>query len=72
MSWKAAKGLRILPKHYPEPVPDIATTEMPATTPIIGAKVIGATTLPQTYNELIKAYPTVFDGHIRVKNSTYP
>ena len=25
-----------------------------------------ATTLPQTDNELIKAYPTVFDGHIRV------
>ena len=66
MSWKAAKGLRVLPMHYPDPAPDIATTEMPATTPIVDVKVISATTLPQTDNELIKAYPTVFDGHIRV------
>ena len=39
---------------------------MPATTPIVDVKIISATTLPQTDNELIKAYPTVFDGHIRV------
>ena len=68
MSRKVAKGLRILPMHYPDPVPDIATTEMPATTPIVDVEVISATTLLQTDNELelIKAYPTVFDGHIRV------
>ena len=70
MSWKAAKGLRILPVHYPDTVPDIATTEMPATTPTVDVKVISATTLTQTDrqtdNELIKAYHTVFDGQIRV------
>ena len=48
MSWKAAKGLRILPVHHPDPVPDIATTEMPATTPTVDVKVISATTLTQT------------------------
>ena len=35
MSWKAAKGLRILPVHYPDPVPDIAATEMAISTPIV-------------------------------------
>ena len=27
MSWKAAKGLRILQMHYPDPAPDIATRD---------------------------------------------
>ena len=66
MSWKAAKGLRILPVHYPDPVPDVAATEMATSTPIVDMKVISATTLAQTDNELITAYPTIFNGQIRV------
>lgn len=65
MSWKAAKGLRILPIHYPDPSPATVTTAMPALPPATDVKVVSATThTGQT--EMVKAFSMVFDGRIRV------
>ena len=54
LSWKAAKGLTVLPEHYPNPVPAVAphiaatTTNQPALTPDVRGE-----------------FPSIFDGQVR-------
>ena len=54
LSWKAAKGLTILPEHYPNPVPAAAphiaatTTNQPSLTPDVRGE-----------------FPSIFDGQVR-------
>ena len=63
LSWRAAKSLGILPPTYPEPLP-----EMPGSSAILSAHLP-----PQscdrpptvTKEDLMKEFPTVFDGQIR-------
>ena len=55
LSWKAAKGLGILPRSYP-PHPSNITEVNAITT---------ANQTPTTSEELIKEFPTVFDGQIK-------
>ena len=64
MSWKAAKGLSILPVHYPDPIPVIATTAKPAQPLAVDVKITSTTT--QTQTVMVKAFPMVFDGQIRI------
>ena len=64
ISWKACKVLGILPQCYPTPQPPV-----PANPPIPPSiRSINTTTMepsPAT-DQLIAAFPTVFDGQIRV------
>ena len=55
LSWKAAKGLTILPEHYPNPSP-VATTPHLAVT---------EATQPVLTYDIRREFPTVFDGQIR-------
>ena len=66
MSWKAAKGLSILPVHYPDPIPVTVTTAMPAQPPAVDVKIVSATTHTQAQTNMVKAFPMLFDGQIRV------
>jgi len=59
ISWKAAKGLGILPYHYPSPAPTTSPAVQATITWSDGAKNAVA-------EEIMKEYPTVFDGQVRV------
>ena len=64
LSWKAARGLTILPKHYPKPAP---TTTQPAT-PLkttIPCLATTTSTQPTTPLDIQLEFPSVFDGHIK-------
>ena len=69
MSWKACKALGILPPSYPTPLPIIpAPKNLQGQTATLTAN-IQATTLqspPPSADRFMAAFPTVFDGHIRV------
>ena len=61
ISWKADKALGILPEHYPNPTP--ITTK-----PLVEAdiNVIATTGVPPHPSEITKAFPTVFNGEVRM------
>jgi len=64
ISWKTAKALGILPKHYSNPIP---LTKSPIVTEPLKEANINFTTsgnILQNQNTLIQAFPTVFDGKI--------
>ena len=54
MSWKAAKGLSILPVHYPDPIPVTVTTAMPAQTSAVDVKIVSATTHTQAQTDMVE------------------
>ena len=60
LSWKAAKGLQILPEHYPNPLP----APSPPCVAVTNTSITNAsrTTSPQA---VMMEYPSVFDGHIK-------
>ena len=59
ISWKAAKGLGILPYHYPSPAPNKSAAVQTTTAWSGSAKMAAA-------EEIMEEYPTVFDGQVRV------
>ena len=64
ISWKAAKGLGILPPYYPQPAVQLLQGDPQKVTP-------ACTLIQQTENQsvaqtLVAQYPAVFDGQIRV------
>ena len=56
LSWKAAKGLNILPQCYPQPcgIPSVNSNATPVTT-----------NHAVTSQQIMQEFPTVFDGHIK-------
>ena len=66
MSWKTAKGLNILPEHYPDPVAITHTAVEPAAPKLVEVNVINTVADIPKKSEMINMYPTVFDGQIRV------
>ena len=66
ISWKAAKALGILPEHYPNPIPPATT--LTVTTPHQGANIRVTATMngAPSQNEINRAFPTAFDGQIRM------
>ena len=60
LSWKAAKGLTILPEHYPNP--------SHATTPSLA--VINASR-PAPAIDIRCEFPSVFDGHIKMEGEKF-
>ena len=65
MSWKATKGLNILPVHYPDPIPAAGTITTSALTPV-DVNSVSTLTPSQIPSEIVKTFPSVFDGQIRV------
>jgi len=66
ISWKAAKALGIMSKHYPNPI--LLTKTPIMTKPLKEANInvtTSANTLPNQH-DIIQAFPMVFDGKIRV------
>ena len=61
MSWRASKGLGILPDHYPHPLP---TTNVPSQS-VIKATTVNPTTQPLRITNFSIEFPRVFDGLIR-------
>ena len=64
ISWKAAKGLGILPPYYPQPAVQLLQGDPQKVTP-------ACTLIQQTENQsvaqtLVAQYPAVFDGQIHV------
>ena len=56
LSWKAAKGLNILPQCYPQP----------CGTPSVNSNAITTTTNHTvTLQQIMQEFPTIFDGHIK-------
>ena len=66
MSWKTAKGLNILPEHYPDPVAVTHTAVEPAAPKVVEVNIINTAADTPKKSEMINMYPTVFDGQIRV------
>ena len=63
ISWKAAKGLSILHPHYPHPITE------PCKRKQLNASIQTATAGSRedpTAEDLVRQFPTVFDGNIRV------
>ena len=62
LSWKACKGLRILPDHYPKPIPyHKEVNQLTKLTP----SDLSSTPSPHTFDNLLKEFPSVFDEQIR-------
>ncbi len=57
LSWKAAKGLTILPEHYPNPTPAI--------TPHLA---VATANQPALTFDIRREFPSVFDGRIKTMN----
>ena len=66
MSWKTAKGLKILPEQYPDPVVITHTTIQSAAPKAVNVSVISTNAGIPTESEMINSYPTVFDGQISI------
>ena len=59
LSWKACKGLGILPDHYPKPIPYYkGVNQLTKLTPSNSS----STPSPLTFDNLLKEFPSVFDG----------
>ena len=55
-----------LPVHYPDPIPVIDTTAKPAQPLAVDVKITSTTAHAQTQTDMVKAFPMVFDGQIRI------
>ena len=64
LSWKTAKSLGILPPKYPEPLPEIPASPLVSAVRKSGSQMLDHTP-PVTKEDLMKEFPTVFDGQIR-------
>ena len=58
ISWRASKGLGILPEHYPHPAPTVDISSCPTIK-------VTSTSQPSPVVDFSKEFPTVFDGIIR-------
>ena len=65
LSWKAAKGLRILPEYYPDPVPDMNPRRISTTVPTTDINLVSTSAHTPAESEMMNKYPTVFDGQVR-------
>ena len=63
LSWKTAKSLGILPPKYPEPLPEIPASPLVSAVRKSGSQMLDHTS-PVTKEDLMKEFPTVFDGQI--------
>ena len=59
LSWKTSRGLKILPASYPSP------SAHPPSTRSITTSTEQRQQLPVTSDEIMKEFPSVFDGHIK-------
>ena len=62
LSWKACKGLRILPDHYPKPIS--YHKEVNQLTKLTSSNSL-STPSPFTFDNLLKEFPSVFAEQIR-------
>jgi len=62
---KAAKDLSLLLAHYPEPAPVFSKTTKPTISPTFDINIVSAAVHTPTEKEMMKAYPTIFDGQVR-------
>ena len=65
LSWKTAKSLGILPPKYPEPLPEIPASPLVSAVRKSGSQMLDHTPPVTKELDLMKEFPTVFDGQIR-------
>ena len=68
LSWKAARGLKKLPESYPHPPPSSTPPSVAIVEHAPVADVSIANTPQPVSDELIREFPSVFDGRWRVSN----